>query len=190
MERNGPHINNAVGCRHGQRRRAGLGRAGVVAAAMASIALLAAACSGSASSTAAGTSTYQTPYQQAFAYAQCMRSHGYPSFPDPDSQGGFNLTGAEVGNINSPQYLRADNACKHLLPTTTPQTAAQQHRLVIQALKEAACMRSHGFPSFLDPTMEPGAVIWHLPGIDQGSPQYQSAWQTCQKLYPLPGGGS
>ena len=43
-------------------------------------------------------------------FADCMRSHGYPSFPDPDSRGVFNLPPAI--NTNSAQFSSAQNACQ------------------------------------------------------------------------------
>jgi hypothetical protein len=43
-------------------------------------------------------------------FADCMRSHGYPSFPDPDSRGVFNLPPAI--NPNSAQFSSAQNACR------------------------------------------------------------------------------
>jgi hypothetical protein len=43
--------------------------------------------------------------------ARCMRSHGYPSFPDPDSQGAFDFTGSSV-DPNSPQFRQAMSTCR------------------------------------------------------------------------------
>jgi hypothetical protein len=43
-------------------------------------------------------------------FAACMRSRGYPSFPDPDSRGVFNLPAAI--NPNSAQFSSAQNACQ------------------------------------------------------------------------------
>jgi hypothetical protein len=34
-----------------------------------------------------------TAYQQSLAYAQCMRAHGEPGYPDPASNGGFIIDG-------------------------------------------------------------------------------------------------
>ena len=59
-----------------------------------------------------------------------------------------------------------------------------------QALEYAACMRSHGVPKFPDPTVKNGSVGFNITpadGIDQSSPQYQSARQACQSLR---GGGT
>jgi hypothetical protein len=47
-------------------------------------------------------------------WARCMRSHGVPSFPDPNSQGA--LDSAKLDN-SSPAFQTATRACKSLQPT-------------------------------------------------------------------------
>jgi hypothetical protein len=57
-------------------------------------------------------------------------------------------------------------------------------------LKYAACMRSHGVPSFPDPTFSGGRVNLRLsPGISS-SPQFKSAQQACQAQGPQGFGGA
>ena len=59
-----------------------------------------------------------TPAQKAeqlkelLALAKCMRKHGFPSFPDPGSQGGFDFSSG--GNIDpqSTQFQSAMSACR------------------------------------------------------------------------------
>lgn len=166
----------------GGRRRAGPWRA--VLPAVAGMAVLAAACAGGGSSAAGGSS----PYQKAVAYAQCMRSHGVPGFPDPDSKGNFIIKGPELGGSGQ-QYQSADKACKHLLPNGGQMTAAQQQKALSQALKFSACIRAHGLPNFPDPTVEKGGISLRLggSGISPNSPQLRAAQQACRSL--LPGGG-
>src|SRR5512133_1474548 len=57
------------------------------------------------------------------AFAACMRKHGVPNFPDPDSQGRFKITsgvdksGQKTGvDTNSPQFKAAAQACRSLQP--------------------------------------------------------------------------
>jgi len=167
-------MNDIISGSRNRRRRAG---AGILAAALAGIAVLAAACG--AGPLAAGPGTGQTPYQQALAYAGCMRAHGDPGFPDPNSQGLF-------PHPAGPQYQAASKACGHLLPSQ-PLTTAQKQEHVRQALKFSACIRSHGIPSFPDPTIARGgaAVGLNPPrGIDQNSPQFQAAVHACRKFEP------
>jgi hypothetical protein len=45
-------------------------------------------------------------------WAQCMRSHGLPSFPDPNSQGEFD---SSKFNESTPTFKSASNACQSLM---------------------------------------------------------------------------
>lgn len=54
-------------------------------------------------------------------------------------------------------------------------------------VKFAACMRSHGVPTFPDPGASGGIQFSTGSGIDPQSPAFQSARSACSKL--LPGGG-
>jgi hypothetical protein len=62
----------------------------------------------------------QTPAEKAAAdakaleYAKCMRSHGEPTFPDPNGQGLIKITGTGILNPTSPQFQRAQQACQIL----------------------------------------------------------------------------
>ncbi len=47
-------------------------------------------------------------------WARCLRSHGVPSFPDPNDQGAFDSSKFDP---NSPAFRSASNACKSLQPT-------------------------------------------------------------------------
>jgi hypothetical protein len=179
-------MNDGAGGSRGRLRRPGPRRAGVLAAALAAIALLAAAC-GSNSAPDAGL----TAYQQALAYSQCMRAHGVPSFPDPNSQGNFVL-GARAGAkgpVISPLMARADNACKHLLPHDGVLTAAQLKQATAKALRFVACMRTNGLPTMPDPVVQNGGIaltIGH--GVDPHSPVFQHAQHACRRFAPFGGG--
>lgn len=159
------------------------------AAALAGVAMLA-ACSGSppagsTGSLAAGSSRYQ----QALAYAQCMRTHGIANFPDPNSEGRFIIgysnqviNGVSHGhgvNQDSPQFLSANKACEKLLPNGGQPTAAQQRQQMSALLQLAECVRSHGIPNFPDPAAN-GSMNLTGTGIDPAL--VQSVMQTCMKL--------
>jgi hypothetical protein len=48
-------------------------------------------------------------------FAHCIRNHGISNFPDPNSQGGFNLAGTGINSHDlTPAELAAARAC---LPT-------------------------------------------------------------------------
>jgi hypothetical protein len=52
--------------------------------------------------------------EQTLQYVACMRSHGYPNFPDPNSSG--DLVIPQGVDPNSPQFDSAQRACQSLLP--------------------------------------------------------------------------
>ena len=162
-----------------------LRRSVVLAVIMTAIALLAAACGGGPASLA-GTSAYQ----KALAYAQCMRAHGEPSYPDPTSNGGFIIDG-QKDHLNGQLMRSANKTCQHLLPKARPMTAAQQRQATAQALKFVACMRTHGIPDMPDPTVNSQGIEFRIGGAkgsgpSPNSPVFHTAMQACQKL--LPGG--
>jgi hypothetical protein len=169
----------------GGSRWAGARRVGVLAALAAVIVMLAAACGGGGSSDAG-----LTAYQKAVAYAQCMRAHGEPGYPDPNSQGNF-IINAKNDQLNGALMGKANKACEHLLPPQKPLTAAQQRQITNEALKFVACMRTHGLPDFPDPVVNANGIEFRGPaGFGPNSPQFQSAQRACKNLMPgLPGGG-
>jgi hypothetical protein len=64
--------------------------------------------------------------RQALAFSACMRTHGVPSFPDPQftSGPGGHGVGVRIGgpgvNFNSPQFQSAQSACRNLIPNGGP----------------------------------------------------------------------
>src|SRR5258708_16553678 len=134
---------------HAARRRA------AVLALAAGIALLT-ACGGGSSSTGA-TTGQAAAYQKALAYAQCIRAHGLPNFPDPNSKGQFivqNGSSDPTSNVSTAVANVALKACKSLAPPSIAQgPSGSQGRgsVTSNQLKFAQCMRSHGEPNFPDP---------------------------------------
>ena len=153
-----------------------------MAAALAGIAMLAVACGGGPPAGSA-VGSGQTSYQQALAYAQCMRSHGVPGFPDPTSQG--LITYGPV-DIHSAQYLSANRICQRQLPPGPSLTTAQKREDVSQALEFARCIRSHGVPDFADPVITGGGagVGFRVPRVGRNSPQFQAAVHACREFEP------
>ena len=149
-------------------------------------------------SPAASATGGPTRAQAALAYARCMRSHGVPDFPDPDSNGNFDLRNNQQGGGStgsgsdsvSPQETAANQVCNHLLNVGTQLNAAQTQHTLSQLVKYAQCMRAHGVPNFPDPHTTSGGIgvpsgfTFDLSGsgIDGKSPQYQAAAQACQSL--------
>jgi hypothetical protein len=183
----------------------------VAVALLAPLALLTTACSGGSSGasvarlSAAATHPNATLSAAAasaegtgaLALARCMRAHGLPKWPDPTSGGVYDkaelrATGYSVAQTRAVE----DGPCKDLLPTAAPSTPASQTITTQQQqdyIDAVACMRSHGFTNFPDPTFSEGHVtLVHPPGVDTNSPQFTRAQHICQQLIPagLPYSGS
>ena len=113
---------------------------------------------GESSSSSGGPPTQsqmQQGQQDAVRFAQCMRSHAVPNFPDPTSPQEFklSLSPSSAGNARSPAFQSAETACQHLLGGGPPsQNAAERRAHVVAGLAFARCLRSHGLPNFPDPT--------------------------------------
>ena len=170
------------------RSRMRLLRAGPLAGAIV-VAVLIAGCGGSSSggggvahvnsSTTAKSATKTKTKASALAYSQCIRAHGVPNFPDPNSSGEILLTPSV--NTDTAAYQSAHNDCKSLEPAPPVDPAASSQRLAA-AVKFATCMRAHGVPDFPDPqgTSNGGIGFSATPGgSDTSSPAFQRADQKC-----------
>jgi hypothetical protein len=163
----------------------------------------AAACSGSPSATGPGGSSNAAAAASspAVSYSHCMRSHGVPNFPDPGSGGSLPKGTAQQFGVSSAQLQAAELACQHVLPSTgdllTPASLQQCYlthvcppALVQRALSAgrtfAHCMRSHGVPTWPDPTIETGggAPQFDIRVSRPPSPQVAAAISTCERLAP------
>jgi hypothetical protein len=150
-----------------------------------------AACGTSGSTNASGDSSPSTAYQKALAYAQCIRAHGVPDYPDPNSQGEFIIQNGSSAppSVSAAVENAATSACQKLLPPSMaqgpPQGAPGSNT---QELRFSACMRSHGEPDFPDPAANGS---YTLPsGMNAESPQFQNAAKACQSLRPSNSGGA
>jgi hypothetical protein len=47
-------------------------------------------------------------------YANCVRAHGVPDFPDPNAAGGFDVTGTSLAHGGTAKLNAADQACKDI----------------------------------------------------------------------------
>jgi hypothetical protein len=168
----------------GSLRRAG------AAAAVAAAAVLAAGCgvhvsfgNGGNGSASTGSATFRAN----LAYAHCMQTHGVPGFPDPNPSQGFAISGQLNGNASgSSPLIRANNACKQLLPggsATTGSGNVTQAQLD-QALKVVHCLRAHGEPTFPDPTVVGGSLHFTLQTGVLHSSTFQTAVKDCKSLIP------
>lgn len=180
-------MNGNTGDGRDPRGRARLRRAGVLAAVMAGASMLALACGRGSSPATSGSRVHA----RALAYAQCVRSHGVPGWPDPDSQGQFEVDAPAMHiNMNSPTFASANRACAHLDPAfSSPLSSGERQKVLAQALKYVACMRSHGVTGMRDPEVKTHGVSLGLPNnVDPNSPTVLAAEQACRTLQPSAGG--
>jgi hypothetical protein len=142
---------------------------------------LAAACGGSAgnhavqdsSTTGSGLSSSGSGSPSVLAFSGCMRSNGVAKFPDPVDGVDLPKLSPDILKVSSSQFNAAENACRNLLPTGVISgnsrgisasvercivggvcAPAVTHWLQDKELKYAQCMRSHGLPSWPDPTTD------------------------------------
>jgi hypothetical protein len=54
--------------------------------------------------------------QQMLKYAQCMRAHGVPKFPDPKPGGAFSFGTKSGVDPNTPQFKAAQQTCQKVVP--------------------------------------------------------------------------
>jgi hypothetical protein len=115
---------------------------------------------GSASASNSGSTPATTKQEKAEKFAECVRAHGVPHFPDADATGNFGNFGVDV---SAATFTAAVNACKSLQPPgslSSHRSARQQSA----ALRFAACVRASGVPDFPDPVNgQPLINTYHIP---------------------------
>jgi hypothetical protein len=141
-----------------------------------------AACGGAAS---LGGSATTAGNSLALEFANCMRAHGVPNFPDP---------GTPAGNVvdeGSPAVKTAGATCHKLEPNNPQPSLTKPSEAKIRAASALArCMRAHRVSGFPDPTLtqpssaanviDDGGVLFVLPpGFAVNSPAVQQAAHTC-----------
>jgi hypothetical protein len=193
-------MNDGAGVTRGPRRVwRPIARPAAAIIATAALASLAACSSGSPSASgSAGSPKDSASSPSAVSYSVCIRSHGVPNYPDPDSSGTLPKPDAQAFGVSSSQLQTAQRACQHLLPTTggsltasslqqcylsgvCPQALVQQ--AVSEGLKFSRCMRSHGVARWPDPTIDSEG----RPGFDIRVPrpaprQVSTAINECERL--------
>jgi hypothetical protein len=197
-----PRHGKGVGPYHGVPARPGRAFAALLTA----VALLAAACSGSSSARGSGGSPdARGPANSpsAVSYSHCIRSHGVPNYPDPSGGGTLPKTSAQQLGVRNSQFQAAQQACRHLLPSTggSLSTSFEQcvaagncpqalvRRVMAEMLNFARCMRSHGVPNWPDPTIGRGGAPFFngsAHGIDDHAPQIRTKIGECERVSPSP----
>jgi hypothetical protein len=151
--------------------------------------LCVAACGGSGQSGGTGTSA-KAASAQALKFANCMRAHGVPTFPDPGAGGGLQFAPGSGLNPQSPAFQAARRACGKLQPGGGPGPRKATKAQFAAALAFARCMRTHGLPHFPDPLASfpagsgPVIVLGSMmfqpgPGLNPQSPAFRQAASHC-----------
>jgi hypothetical protein len=114
-------------------------------------------------------------------FANCIRAHGVPNFPDPlAGGGGFSFPDSSPGLFSSPAFKKAQQSCRTLMPHIP---AVHMSQAAINSLVlYAACMRKHGLTNYPDPTIKNGreaVVPLTTYGINTSSPAYIDAAKAC-----------
>jgi len=137
---------------------------------------------------------------QGIEYADCMRSHGVPKYPDPTTTGRISRVNLNTPGLNpsSALFQAAESTCSKLLPKGAPgeqQSSDVSERAGLLAISR--CMRRHGVSGFPDPTKGAppsnpsgevaagGGVFMAVPStIDTNSPAFKQAATAVSVLTP------
>ncbi len=120
------------------------------------------------------------------AFSQCMRSHGFPNFPDPSSEGQVSVSGIDP---NSSQFQSAQKECAKYISGASgkPPSAARQQQMLAELLKFAECMRAHGITDYPDPQVSGNGISTSIKGgkdsdLNPNNPRFQAAQKACQLI--------
>lgn len=178
----------------------------VAVAAVALISLTGAACgsnapsetgtasSGATASSAAtagsadtGNKKSATDQDKGVKFAECIREHGVPHFPDPDAKGEYRF-GIDV----SPEvWQKAVAACKALQPPGAL-SGKRSPKQQSAALRFAQCVRENGVKDFPDPANgEPLIDTTRIPSANKagGMTILHAAMRKCRDILDLAAGG-
>jgi len=149
------------------------------------------ACGSSApTATGTGSDSANNPAanaQKAVKFAECIRAHGVPHFPDANAKGEF-VFGIDV---SAAVWTKAVDACKDLQPPGTlssKRTPKQQSA----SLRFAQCVRDHGVKDFPDPVNgEPVIDTYKIPSSNKpgGMTILNAATQKCGSVLRQAAGG-
>jgi hypothetical protein len=152
--------------------------------ALALVSVISAGCGSNARSETGSTGSTgnknATDQDKAVKFAECIRGHGVPDFPDANAKGEF-VYGVSV----SPAvWKKAVDACKDLQPPGTL-SAKRSPKQQTASLKFAQCIRDNGVKDFPDPANgEPLVDTRRIPSTDRngGMSILNAAMQKCRSL--------
>jgi hypothetical protein len=174
-------MNDESGGSHDPQRQWESRRAGLLAAVVSGLALLA-ACGGGPAAPSVTHAGWEK--SKLLAFSSCIRAHGMPNFPDPQPGGGFARSAMNSIDVHSPQFQAAEKACRSLaIASGFEHTPAELRKHVQQEIAESLCMRKHGVPDMPLPNAQ-GQMVFPAGGPNPGQPQFQAAQRQCAHLNP------
>jgi hypothetical protein len=146
-----------------------------------------ASSSGSASSADTGGNKSATDQDKAVKFAECIRGHGVPHFPDPDAKGesAFGI------DVSPAVWQKAVDACKALEPPGAL-SGKRSPKQQTDALRFAGCIRKNGVKDFPDPVNgDPLVDTTKIPSSNQpgGMTILNAAMKKCGSILRLAAGG-
>jgi hypothetical protein len=131
---------------------------------------------------AAGDKAGDDGFEQAVAYAECMRANGVPNFPDPERQGG----GVRVSVPKStPELERAKAACRDREPQGEAEAVGGDPVDAAKLTAWTNCMRAK-LPKFPDAEVSGNTVTVTLTGtgLRSESTAFENARRECDAQSP------
>lgn len=155
------------------------------------------ACSGGSSEAAAdkdagkkagGQASPTSPAERGLAYAKCMRENGVAKFPDPEG-GGIRLGPDSGVDMQSPEFKKAQEACKDLSPQGEGGPNGGKPLDSAKVAAWAKCMRAHGVPKFPDPEIDGGSMVIDMSAVGMAGddPKFEKAMEACRDKRPSGG---
>jgi hypothetical protein len=155
-------------------------------AALALAAVIGAGCGSTAAPSGTGTTataTAGTKSDKAVKFAECIRGHGVPHFPDPDAKGEY-VFGIDV---TPAVWQKAVDACKALEPPGAL-SGKRSPKQQSAALRFAGCIRRNGVKDFPDPVNgAPLVDTTHIPSSNRpgGMTILNAAMHKCRAVLRL-----
>jgi hypothetical protein len=120
------------------------------------------------------------PYDAALAFARCIRSNGYPEWPDPNADGQFMMIRSAGMSFSDPRRIAAMEACQALRPAGLGMPGGADPAVTDVLLEVARCMRANGVVDFPDPAPGGGAfILGPGQGVDVQSATFRNALAIC-----------
>jgi hypothetical protein len=156
------------------------------------VALISAGCgsdppSETATATAAAATKTPSAQDKAVKFAECIRAHGVPHFPDPNAKGEY-VFGIDV---TPAVWRKAVDACKALEPPGAL-SGKRSPKQQSDALRFAECVRENGVKDFPDPVNgDPLIDTTKIPSSNKpgGMTILNAATHKCGSILKLAAGG-